>query len=112
MSLYPKKLEVRGDYFSSGIWTRTAAGFVRGTMVSHSDLALPEELASKFTEWLRRHDLHGRKPGFNVITFDAMGTALARDLQDLVGPVTKVRYAAIQPSSILRWIGARIRFRE
>jgi hypothetical protein len=73
-------------------------------MLSHGDLALPEELASQFTEWLRRHDLHGRKPGFNVGTFDAMGSALAKGLQDLVGPSVHVRYSATKPLSILDWI--------
>ena len=109
MSSYPRKLEVRGEYFSSGIWIRRAGGLLHGKMVTHSDLALPEELASRFTEWLRRHDLHGRKAGFDVVTFDAMGTALARDLQDLVGPLTNVQYAKAGPTSILRWISSRLR---
>jgi len=100
----PKNLEVRGEYFSSGIWTRRAAGLLRGKMLSHEDLGLPEELAAQFTEWLRRHDLHGRKPGFNVVTFDAMGSVLARGLQDLVGPSSHVRYAATRAPSILDWI--------
>src|SRR6187401_2052452 len=65
-SAYPTALDVRGDYFSSGIWTRRAAGLLRGRMVSHGDLGLPDALASQFTEWLRRRDLHGRKPGFDV----------------------------------------------
>jgi hypothetical protein len=106
---YPRNLEVRGEYFSSGIWTRRAAGLLRGKMVNHGDLELPEELAAGFTEWLRRHDLHGRKPGFNVVTFDAMGLALSKGLQDLVGPSTNVRYATTSPLSILGWIRSHIR---
>jgi hypothetical protein len=93
MTSYPKNLEVRGDYSSSGIWTRRAAGLLRGTMLSHGELDLPEELAARFTEWLKRHDLHGRKSGFDVLTFDAMGATLTRDLQTLVGPLTRVDYA-------------------
>jgi hypothetical protein len=111
ISSNPKYLEVRGEYFSSGIWTRRAAGLLRGRMVSHIDLALPDGLASQFTEWLRRHDLHGRKPGFDVVTFDAMGMALARGLQDLVGPSTTVSYAATKPLSIRGWIRSKIRHR-
>ena len=109
ISPYPGNLEVRGEYFSSGIWTRRAAGLLRGKMLSHGDLALPEELAAQFTEWLRRHDLHGRKPGFNLVTFDAMGSALARGLQDLVGPSTRVRYTPTRPLSILGWIRSAVR---
>ena len=80
-------------------------------MVSHGDLGLPDGLASKFTEWLRRHDLHGRKPGFDVGTFDSMGSALARDLQGVVGPSTKVRYHAIAPFSFLGRINSLFRHR-
>jgi hypothetical protein len=109
MTPYPKALEVCGDYFSTGIWTRRAAGLLRGKMVSHGDLELPGPLAAQFTEWLRRHDLHGRKPGFDAGTFDAMGMALAKRLQDLVGPATKVHYAAIRPRSFRGWIRARFR---
>ena len=109
MSPYPKDLEVRGEYFSSGIWTRRAAGLLRGKMVSHGDLALPDGLSSQFTEWLKRHDLHGRKPGFDVGTFDATGLALAKSLQDLVGPSTRVKYAATRPRSLLGWIRSRFR---
>ena len=111
MSRYPKSLEVRGDFFSSGIWTRRAAGLLRGKMVSYEDLALSEELASRFVEWLRRHDLHGRKSGFDVFTFDAMGMALARDLQDLVGPLTTVHYSGTKPASIFRWIRSKFQRR-
>jgi hypothetical protein len=93
MAFYPKNLEVRGDYSSSGIWTRKAAGLLRGKMLRHVDLDLPEELAARFTEWLKRHDLHGRKAGFDVFTFDAIGVTLTRDLQTLVGPLTRVDYA-------------------
>jgi hypothetical protein len=78
-------------------------------MVSHVDLGLPDGLASQFTEWLKRHDLHGRKPGFDVSTFDSMGTALARDLQEVVGPSTKVRYQAIKPLSLLGRIRSTFR---
>ena len=105
---YPK-LEVRGEYHSSGIWTRRAAGLLRGKMVSHADLELPEELAARFTEWLRRHDLHGRKSGFDIQTFDVMGSVLAKDLQVQVGPSTRVQYTATRPTSIFRWIGSRLR---
>jgi hypothetical protein len=70
-------------------------------MVGHVELGLPDGLAAQFTEWLRRHDLHGRKPGFDVTTFDSMGIALARDLQELVGPSTTVRYQTIAPLSLL-----------
>jgi len=110
-SSYPKALEVRGDYFSSGIWTRRATGLLRGRMVSHADLELPDKLASQFTEWLRRHDLHGKKPGFDVVTFDSIGSSLARDLQGIVGPSTKVRYQAIAPLSILGRISSIFRHR-
>lgn len=106
---YPKDLEVRGDYHSSGIWTRRAAGLLRGKMVSHGDLSLPDGLASQFTEWLRRHDLHGRKPGFDVGTFDATGRALAKSLQELVGSSTRVNYSAIKPPSLFGWIRSRFR---
>lgn len=109
MSPYPKDLEVRGDYFSSGIWTRRAGGLLRGKMVSHGDLALPDGLASQFTEWLRRHDLHGRKPGFDVGTFDATGRALAKSLQELVGSSTRVNYAAITAPSLFGWIRSGFR---
>jgi hypothetical protein len=115
MQQYPKTLEVRGDYSSSGIWTWKAAGFLRGTMVSHGDLALPEELASRFREWLRRHDVHGRKAGFDVATFDAIGMELTRDLQELVGPLTQVNFAPVaaeqrwKARSIARWIASKFR---
>ncbi|HLY12084.1 MAG TPA: hypothetical protein VKW04_22470 [Planctomycetota bacterium] len=110
MSAYPKNLEVRGGYFSSGIWTRRAAGLLRGKMLSYGDLSLPEELASRFAEWVKRHDLHGRKEGFDVFTFDAMGRGLANDLQRLVGPSCHVHYAGVFPSpSLLGRIVARFR---
>jgi hypothetical protein len=115
MPHYPKALEVRGDYSSSGIWTRKAAGLLRGGMVSHVDLALPEELSARFSEWLRRHDLHGRKSGFDVVTFDAIGMKLTRDLQALVGQPTEVRYTPFDPErrwngrSIVRWIASQFR---
>jgi len=108
---YPKALDVRGDYFSSGIWTRRAAGLLRGRMISHGDLGLPDKLASQFTEWLKRHDLHGRKSGFDVGTFDSIGVALARDLQGIVGPSTRVRYQPIVPRSFLARIGSIFRHR-
>lgn len=92
MPFYPKNLVVSGDYSSSGIWTRKAAGLLQGRMLLHEELALPEELAVRFTEWLTRHDLHGRKSGFDASTFDAMGLALSRDLQALLGPLTRVAY--------------------
>jgi hypothetical protein len=78
-------------------------------MISHGELALPDELASLFAEWLRRHDLHGRKPGFDVVTFDATGAALARHLQALVGPACTVRYAPTRPASLLGWFRSRTR---
>jgi hypothetical protein len=112
---YPKTLEVRGEYSSSGIWARKAGGLLRGAMVSHGDLALPEELASRFREWLRRHDLHGRKSGFDVLTFDAIGMKLTRDLQELVGPLTQVNFAPVAAEdrwngrSIVRWIASWFR---
>jgi hypothetical protein len=117
MPHYPKTLEVRGDYSSSGIWSRKAAGLLRGAMVHHEDLGLPEELASRFREWLRRHDLHGRKSGFDVVTFDAIGMKLTRDLQELVGPLTHVNFAPAAPEqrwngrSIVRWIASKFRHR-
>jgi hypothetical protein len=117
MPQYSKTLEVRGDYSSSGIWTRKAAGLLRGAMVSHGDLALPEELASRFREWLRRHDLHGKKAGFDVSTFDAIGMELARDLQEHVGPLTQVNFAPVATEqrwkgrSIARWIASKFRRR-
>jgi hypothetical protein len=115
MPHYPKTLEVRGDYSSSGIWTRKAAGLLRGGMVSHVDLALPEELSARFSEWLRRHDLHGRKSGFDVVTFDAIGMKLTRDLQALVGQPTEVSYTPFETErgwnarSIVRWIASQFR---
>jgi len=117
MPQYPKTLEVRGDYSSSGIWTRKAGGLLRGAMVSHGDLALPEDLASRFREWLRRHDLHGRKAGFDVPTFDAIGLELTRDLQELVGPLTQVNFSPVAAEgrwkgrSIARWIASKFRHR-
>jgi len=114
---YPKHLEVSGDYAGTGIWSRRAGGLVRGTMLPYGDLDLPEELASRFTEWLRRHDLHGRKPGFNVGTFDAMGTTLTRDLQALVGPGTRVVYLPFSSHhrglgiSVFRWVSSWFRHR-
>jgi hypothetical protein len=112
---YPKNLEVSGDYSSSGIWSRKAAGLLRGRMLGHDELGLPEELSSRFTEWLKRHDLHGMKSGFDVSTFDAMGLALSRDLQALVGPLTKVAYAPLSANhrgirgSLLRLIRSTFR---
>jgi hypothetical protein len=109
---YPRTLEVRGDYCSSGIWTRKAGGLFRGAMVSYGELALPDELASRFTEWVKRHDLHGRKSGFDVFTFDAIGRKLARDLQDLVGSPTTVSYGLCEEEhrwnwrSVVRWIAS------
>jgi hypothetical protein len=70
-------------------------------MVGHVELGLPDGLASKFTEWLRRHDLHGRKPGFDLATFDSIGFALAKDLQGIVGPSTRVRYRTMTSPSFL-----------
>jgi hypothetical protein len=81
-------------------------------MISHGDLGLPDKLASQFTEWLRRHDLHGRKPGFDVGTFDSIGVALARDLQGIVGSSTHVRYQPIVPRSFLGRIGSIFRHRD
>jgi hypothetical protein len=75
-------------------------------MVSHADLALPDGLAALFTEWLKRHDLHGRKPGFDVATFDSTGIDLAKRLQVMVGPSTKVRYHSTTPLSVLGRIGS------
>jgi hypothetical protein len=111
MSPYPKALDVRGEYFSSGIWTRRAAGLLRGRMIPYGDLELPDKLASQFTEWVRRHDLHGKKPGFDVGTFDSIGIALAKDLQGIVGPATTVRYQTITPRSFLGRIRSLFRRR-
>jgi len=76
-------------------------------MLRLEELALPEELSSRFTEWIKRHDLHGRKSGFDVSTFDAMGVTLSRDLQALVGPWTRVDYVPFAAGH--RGIGATLR---
>jgi hypothetical protein len=75
-------------------------------MLRHDELGLPEELSSRFTEWIRRHDLHGRKSGFDLSTFDAMGATLSRDLQALVGPLSRVAYVPFAAGH--RGIGASL----
>jgi hypothetical protein len=81
-------------------------------MLSHLDLGLPDGLASQFAEWLKRHDLHGRQAGFDMKTFDAMGIALARNLQELTGPSTKVHYRTIAAVSLLGRIRSVFRHRS
>jgi hypothetical protein len=86
------RLRVMADFGSSGIWVAEPVGPFRHSMVRHSRLGLPEDMAARFEAWIARY-WHRREAAFDTAGFNAEGLELARALKQHVGAGTEVVFA-------------------
>lgn len=95
-------LRVMAEYGSSGIWVVKPFGPFRHGMIGHKKLALPDDLARRFREWI---DLYWKildsLANFDSASFNQEGRRLAHALKQHMGFETEVLSAPIGPDNRL-----------
>jgi len=62
-------------------------------------LDFPPDLCVRFDEWVKRYcEYADEPPGFDRVTYNAEGRALAQEIQHTVGDRFEIRYRYLLPS--------------